>query len=288
LYGYAPNLIASASLFITGARLGQMFGWRRLFLAGLATFGLASLACGLAPGPSALVAARVVQGAGGALMIPQILTAIQTTFTDERARARALSLYSIALATGAVAGQILGGAIVSTADWRPIILLNVPIAAAVLAAALRLLPADLPGDRSLRLDVPGVATLSAGLLLLVLPLTLGSEEHWAAVDVDLARREPPDAGGVRRRGAPGRHRRPRAAAEPPRAGPARDQVGPVAAGDRDQHLLRLLFSLALYLQQARSRPASRWSRGWRRSGSRGASSPACPAASPRSSPPRAA
>jgi MFS family permease len=175
-------LLASATLFITGARLGQTHGYRRLFLIGLGAFGLASLACGLAPAPAMLIVARVVQGAGGALMIPQILTGIQLTFTDAAERTRALGLYSIALAAGAVAGQILGGVIVAAdllgSQWRPIFLINVPVAIAVMAAGLRLLPADRIGDHPRRLDLPGIATLSSALLLLVLPLTLGREQHW--------------------------------------------------------------------------------------------------------------
>src|SRR5437588_7027580 len=104
-------LLAYASLLITGARLGQMRGYRRLFLTGLGTFTLASLACGIAPSPVALVAARIIQGAGAALMVPQVLTGIQLGF-DGAARTRALGLYTIALAGGAVAGQRLGGGLV--------------------------------------------------------------------------------------------------------------------------------------------------------------------------------
>jgi Major Facilitator Superfamily len=99
-------LLASATLFITGARLGQARGYRRISLAGVVAFGLASLACGLAPSPVFLIVARVVQGAGGALLIPQILTGIQLNL-DGEPRARALGLYATALAAGAVAGQIL-------------------------------------------------------------------------------------------------------------------------------------------------------------------------------------
>lgn len=175
-------LLASATLFITGARLGQMRGYRRIFLLGLAIFGLASLACGLAPSPAALIVARLAQGVGGALLIPQILTGIQLAF-DGAARARALGLYAAALAAGAVTGQILGGLLVSAdvlgIQWRPIFLINVPIAAAVLIAAARALPPDPPRGHG-RLDLAGMATLSAALLLVVLPLTLGREAHWPA------------------------------------------------------------------------------------------------------------
>jgi len=176
-------LLASAMLLITGARLGQMRGYRRIFLVGLASFGLASLACGLSPTAVALVIARVAQGVGGALLIPQVLTGIQVHF-EGREKTRGLALYSIALAGGAVAGQILGGLLVSAdllgAQWRPIFLINVPIAAVVLVAGLRFLSADRDLDTTRRLDLAGVLTLSSGLLLILLPLTLGRQRHWPA------------------------------------------------------------------------------------------------------------
>jgi MFS family permease len=177
-------MLASAALIITGARLGYMHGYRRVFLVGLGIFGAASLACGLAPDPIILVAARVIQGIGGALAFPQVLTGIQLHFDEGPSRTRALSLYSIALAGGAVAGQILGGVLVS-ADllglrWRPIFLINVPLALAAVLAGVRFLPADASADGSKRLDVPGSATLSGAVLLIVLPLALGREGGWPA------------------------------------------------------------------------------------------------------------
>ena len=105
-------LIAFAVLLITGARLGQLHGYRRMFLLGVGLFTGASLLCGLAPGPIALIAARALQGAGAALMFPQALTGIQLTF-EGADRARAIGLYAVALSIGAVAGQVLGGVLVS-------------------------------------------------------------------------------------------------------------------------------------------------------------------------------
>ena len=113
----------------------------------------------------ALVLARVLQGAGAALMFPQTLTGIQLNFTGDE-RKRAIGLYAIALSTGAVVGQILGGALIAANiagnHWRAIFLVNVPVGAAVTMAALRYLPADSP-RKVRRLDLPGVATLSASL-----------------------------------------------------------------------------------------------------------------------------
>jgi MFS family permease len=173
--------VAYAMLLITGARLGEMRGYRRAFLQGLALFILASLACGLSPTPAVLIAARGVQGAGAALMVPQVLTGIQLSFEGAE-RTRALSLYAIALAGGAVTGQVLGGVLVSAdllgTGWRSIFLLNIPIGAVALVAAPRVLPADGETDPSRRLDFAGVGTLGSALLLIVLPLVLGRQEHW--------------------------------------------------------------------------------------------------------------
>ncbi len=173
--------LAYAVLLIAGARLGDARGHRRMFLAGLAAFTAASLACGLAPATGALVAARVAQGAAGALMIPQVLSGIQLHFTG-RARERAQGLFAVALSGGAVAGQVLGGVLV-TADvlglgWRPIFLVNVPVGLVLLAAGARLLPADAVSRERTRLDLGGVALLAGAVLLAVVPLLFGREAGW--------------------------------------------------------------------------------------------------------------
>jgi MFS family permease len=175
-------LISFAALLTIGARLGQTHGYKRLFLAGLSIFSLASLACGLAPGPGFLIAARVVQGAGAALMFPQTLTGIQLNFAGGE-RTRAISFFAIALSAGAVIGQILGGILISAdiagLEWRPIFLVNVPIGAAAIAAGLRYLPAD-PTRIAIRVDVLGSVVLAAAALLLVVPLSLGHSDGWPA------------------------------------------------------------------------------------------------------------
>jgi MFS family permease len=175
-------LVAYAVLLITGARLGQTHGYRRLFVLGVAGFGAASLAAGLAPGIAVLIAMRIVQGAAAALMFPQALTGIQVNFAGP-ARARAISLFAVALSAGAVFGQILGGVLVSAdlagTGWRPIFLVNVPVCLLVVIVARRVLPADAPRDGA-RVDLPGVAALSASVLLIVVPLTLGPDAGWPA------------------------------------------------------------------------------------------------------------
>ncbi|MFC6086062.1 MFS transporter [Sphaerisporangium aureirubrum] len=176
----AGYTVAYAMLLITGARLGGLTGPRRMFLLGLAVFTAASLACGLAGSETALIVFRLAQGAGAALMVPQVLSVIQLRF-EGTARARALSAYSAVLAGGIVAGQVLGGALV-TADlfgtgWRPVFLVNVPIGVALLVAGARLLPKDhVPRDQGV--DLPGLVILSAAVSLLVVPLVLGHERHW--------------------------------------------------------------------------------------------------------------
>jgi MFS family permease len=175
-------LIAFAVLLITGARLGQTHGYRRVFLLGAGLFTAASLLCGLAPNAIALVLARVAQGFGAALMFPQTLTGIQLNFAGSQ-RARAIGLYAIALSAGAITGQILGGALISAdlagSQWRAIFLINVPVGVLVIAAALHHLPPD--GQRTpRRLDLAGAATLCAGLLLVVVPLALGRGKGWPA------------------------------------------------------------------------------------------------------------
>jgi MFS family permease len=178
----AGYVIPYAVLLVTGARLGDILGHRRMFLGGLVLFTLASLGCGLAASTGMLIALRFVQGAGSAAMIPQVLSLIQRSFTGA-ARARPMRLYAAVLAGGAVAGQIVGGLLVSAdilgSTWRPVFLLNVPIGAVLLVAGARLLPRG-QGEPGRGLDPWGLATLSPAVLALVLPLVLGQSEHWPA------------------------------------------------------------------------------------------------------------
>ena len=178
----AMYALAFGTLVVTGARLGATLGYRRVFIWGLAAFTAASLAAGLAPSASALVAARAVQGAAAALMTPQVLSIIQLRYRAER-RARAIGAYSMILAVGVAVGQLLGGLLTSLqllpAAWRPALLINAPIGALLLLGARRWLPAMEAGDGQ-RLDLGGVALLAVALLALVLPLTFGRQAHWPA------------------------------------------------------------------------------------------------------------
>ncbi|KAA8880593.1 MFS transporter [Nocardia colli] len=171
-------LVTFAALLITGARLGEIYGFRRVFLTGLAVFGVASLACGLAPNPAVLVLARAVQGVGAALMFPQTLTGIQQNFLGDK-RIRAVGAFAVALSAGAVLGQVFGGVLIAAGGWRLIFLVNVPITVIAVVAGARLLPADARTSAQ-RIDVPGVLALSAGVGFMLLPLTLGAEQGWPA------------------------------------------------------------------------------------------------------------
>ena len=173
-------LLAYAALLITGARLGDDHGHRRLFLGGLAGFTVASLACGLAPAPAVLVAARLAQGVSAALLVPQVLAVVQLRFQG-RERARALGLYALVLSVGVALGQVVGGVLVSVdllgAGWRPIFLVNVPIGLGLLLAARAALPATVGATRRPP-DPLGIGVLSLAMLLLIIPLTFGREAGW--------------------------------------------------------------------------------------------------------------
>ncbi|MEV6771929.1 MFS transporter [Nocardia sp. NPDC051030] len=172
-------VIAYAVLLVTGARLGDRFGQRNMFVAGLIGFTVASLACGLAWNTGTLIVFRFLQGVGSAAMVPQVMTLIQRTFTGTT-RARALSAYAAVISGGMVIGQIVGGLIVSAdlggTTWRGVFLVNVPIGLALLAVAPQILPVTVRNDR--KLDLAGLAVLTPAVLLLVVPLVLGHEQDW--------------------------------------------------------------------------------------------------------------
>ncbi|MFF4695635.1 MFS transporter [Streptomyces chattanoogensis] len=172
--------VAYAMLLVLGGRLGDMIGRRRLFLWGLASFGLTSLACGLAPDAWSLVAARVAQGAASALLLPQVLATIQATTTGKR-RAKAVSLYGGTAGVSSAVGQVLGGLLVSAdlagTGWRAVFLVNVPIAVAAWLLAVRTVP-ETRSPHPSRVDGPGTALLAVTLITLLLPLTEGRAAGW--------------------------------------------------------------------------------------------------------------
>jgi MFS family permease len=169
-----------ASGMVTGGRLGDLFGYRRMFMIGVVTFALASLVCGLARSPGELVAARLVQGLTGAAMVPQVLALITATFPSAE-RPKAVSWFGVTMGVGFVSGQILGGGLLSAnvlgLGWRAIFLVNVPVGLVALIAAALLVPPAW-GQRRPRLDPLGALGVSASLAMALVPLTLGRDEGW--------------------------------------------------------------------------------------------------------------
>ncbi|MBI1759665.1 MAG: MFS transporter [Actinobacteria bacterium] len=175
--GYA---FTYASGLVTGGRLGDLFGHRRLFLAGTLAFTAASVLCALAQSPGELVTARLLQGLTGAAMVPQVLAVITAEFPVQE-RPKALSWFGVTMGIGAVAGQVLGGALLGLnlfdLGWRVIFLVNVPIGILSLVAAKWLLPEGVSATRP-KLDPLGVIGISGGLGLALVPLVLGRTVGW--------------------------------------------------------------------------------------------------------------
>jgi EmrB/QacA subfamily drug resistance transporter len=187
--GYA---IAFSGLLILGGRAADMLGRRRIFIVGLLVFSLASLAGGLAGDPVLLVASRIVQGAGAALVAPAALSLITTSFPAGPRRTRAIGLYGSMASVGFVAGQVLGGVLVEWTSWRAVFLVNVPVglAAAFLAPRLIAVPAVEAGpgrtagpgarQRGRRLDVRGAVLITAAVALAVFGISQGDVLGWTS------------------------------------------------------------------------------------------------------------
>ncbi len=177
--GYA---FTYASGLITGGRLGDLFGHRRLFLIGIVAFAVASLLCGIAVSPEQLIAARLLQGLTGAAMVPQVLAMITTTFPANE-RPRALSWFGAITGLGAVAGQVVGGLLLEAnlfgLGWRIRFLVNVPIGLATAAFGLWLLAAAKSASRP-KIDPVGAISIACSLALVLVPLVLGGTEGWPA------------------------------------------------------------------------------------------------------------
>ena len=179
LAGYG---LTFAVLLVTAGRLGDRFGRRRVFSAGLALFALASALCGLAPTATVLVGARLLQGVAAALISPSVLSLLGVIYTGAD-RARAISVYGMVMGAAAASGQLVGGALVQAdvagMGWRSIFLVNLPVAAAGLVLAPKLVP-ESRSERATAFDLPGVLLVTAGLVALVLPLMEGQQLGWPA------------------------------------------------------------------------------------------------------------
>src|SRR3954464_12771912 len=177
----AIYLIAYATLVVTGGRLGDIYGTKAAFAAGLCGFTLTSLWCGLAQSGPELIAARLAQGATAALMVPQVLATLHLLFPDQQ-RNRAFAIYGIALGLAGAAGFLLGGLLVTIdlagTGWRSVFFVNVPCGLVIAAAAWRIMP-SVPHRAGTRLDITGSVVLFAGLLCMIGPLLLGHDVGWA-------------------------------------------------------------------------------------------------------------
>ncbi|MFG1710388.1 MFS transporter [Nonomuraea sp. M3C6] len=174
---YAVGL---GGLLLFGGRAVDRLGARRMFMTGLALYGVASLAGGLASDPELLIAARAVQGVGGALLTPATLALIYRGFAEGPARNRALGAWGMAGSAGLAAGSLLGGVLTNYLGWEWVFFVNVPLALAAALAAPRLLPAD-PARTPGAFDVPGAILATAGSALLVFGLASGPEVGWMSL-----------------------------------------------------------------------------------------------------------
>jgi EmrB/QacA subfamily drug resistance transporter len=171
-------LLTFGGFLLLGGRLGDLFGHRRLFLIGIAFFTLASLACGVATSQDMLIAARAVQGLGGAIVSAVALSLMMNIFTEPAERAKAMGVFGFVAAGGGSIGVLLGGIITNVLDWHWIFLVNLPVGVAVLVLSLRLLPA-VPGIAgSGRIDFAGAVTVTASLMLAVYAIVNGNEVGW--------------------------------------------------------------------------------------------------------------
>ncbi|QLY33698.1 MFS transporter [Nocardia huaxiensis] len=175
-------LLTFAGFMLLGGRAADLFGHRRMLIGGLAVFSAASLVGGLATTAEVLVAARIVQGIGAAVLAPATLAVINTGFTETLARAKAFGAWSAAGGVGGMAGAIAGGAITTGLSWRWVFLINVPIGAVLIAVALLSLSGS-GSARSESLDVLGAVTGTAGLAALIFGVMRSAEYAWTSAPV---------------------------------------------------------------------------------------------------------
>lgn len=173
-------MIAFGGLLLLAGRLGDLLGRKRVFVAGIALFTVASLLCGLATEPWMLIAARFVQGVGGALASAVGLGMIVTLFTDAKERAKAIGAFAFTGATGASLGQVLGGVLTDALSWHWIFFINLPIGLATAALALRVLPGDRGVGLGAGADVAGALLVTSGLMLGVYTIVETESHGWTS------------------------------------------------------------------------------------------------------------
>ena len=174
-------LLTFGGFLLLGGRLGDLFGHRKLFLIGLTLFTAASLACGVAQSQEWLIAARAVQGLGGAVVAVVALSLVMTLFTEPAERAKAMGVIGFVASGGGSIGVVLGGVLTDVLDWHWIFLVNLPVGVLVVVLCLRLLPADGTAARGQQLDVAGAVTVTTALLLAVYAIVNGNDTGWATL-----------------------------------------------------------------------------------------------------------
>ncbi len=173
-------MLTFGGFMLLGGRLGDLYGQRRLFLAGIVLFTVASLGCGLAGSQGMLVTARAVQGLGGAVVSAVALSLIMNLFTEPTERARAMGVYGFVCAGGGSVGVLLGGLLISTFNWHWVFLVNLPLGVLIYAACLKLLPTGQTETQHQRLDVAGAVCITASLMLAVYAIVNGNQQGWTS------------------------------------------------------------------------------------------------------------
>ncbi|HEY6015504.1 MAG TPA: DHA2 family efflux MFS transporter permease subunit [Gaiellaceae bacterium] len=173
-------LLTFGGFLLLGGRLGDLYGHRRLFVGGIALFTVASLACGLAGSQAVLIAARAVQGVGGAVVSAVALSLMMTLFTEPAERAKAMGVFGFVAAGGGSIGVLLGGILTDSLDWHWVFLVNLPVGVAVVALSLRLLPAGRVAAADRRLDVAGAVVVTSALMVAVYAIVGGNEAGWTS------------------------------------------------------------------------------------------------------------
>ena len=173
-------LLTFGGFLLLGGRLGDLYGHRRMFLIGIALFTAASIACGLAGSQGFLIAARAVQGLGGAIVSAVSLSLMMNLFTEPAERAKAMGVFGFVAAGGGSIGVLLGGVLTDVLDWHWIFLVNGPRGVGVSVASLKLLPTAPAGASEQKLDVAGAITVTGALMLAVYAIVNGNDAGWTS------------------------------------------------------------------------------------------------------------
>src|SRR5437870_9660041 len=172
--------VVNAYMLFFGGRLGDLYGRRKLFVAGIGIFTAASFAAGISSSQPILVAARAAQGLGGAVVSAAGLSLMMSLFTEPAERAKAMGVVGFISAGGGSVGVLLGGILTSVFGWHAVFMVNIPVGIAVYALSLRLLPATRPFASGTRLDIAGAVTVTASLMLAVYAIVNGNEAGWTS------------------------------------------------------------------------------------------------------------